>query len=686
MGWGEGRSDSMGLRSSSGGWDRTPRSVDGAPGEVKRANHLAGVAAEVDVLHSPPARARRAYQLSGRKESNLMAVTAIEIVTRSAVLDGRAFGRVGAYEKLAGIIRFAIDPRLAVHAAIADIGRAPTNASGLVETWADFYLLRPVDPAAGNRRLLLDVPNRGRKIALGLFNGAPRVPDPSAPDDFGNGFLMRHGYTVAWVGWQPDVPRQDSMMALTVPVATDGGRAISGIVRCEFRPNRPGDVLPLADRYHIPHPVARLDDPDAELTVRDHAGAVATTIPRRRWRFARRAGAAIVPDPSHVHLEGGFDPGKIYDCYYRAEGPPVIGLGFTAVRDTGAFLRFGDAASGNPCVGRLDRAYLFGVSQSGRFVRHLLYLGLEEDEAGRTVFDAVIPHIAGARRGEFNCRFGQPSLNATESVGGLYPFADLPETDPVTGERAGLLDRLRTRPSRPKILAVNTSAEYWRGDASLVHTDPAGSRDVESSPDARVYLFAGTQHMPGSLPPPSEDPNTGGRGRHLFNAVDYAPLLRAALVNLDRWVTDGVEPPPSSLPRLGDGSAVSPDDTASVFRAIPDVRFPDRTSRPHRLDFGPDVERGILSALPPKTGDAYVTFVSEVNADGNETAGVIAAEVAVPLATFMGWNPRHPEQGAPGDLMSMMGSTIPFALTVADRERRSDPRPSVAERYGNRER
>ena len=432
------------------------------------------------------------------------------------------------------------------------------------------------------------MPNRGRKIALGLFNSAVRVPDPRAPEDFGNGFLMRHGYTVAWVGWQPDVPRRDGLMALSVPAAADGPRPISGLVRCEFRPNGAVDVLPLADRYHIPHPVARLDDPDAELTVREHAGAPAVVIPRRTWRFARRAGADVVPDHGHVHLETGFEPGKIYDCYYRAERPPLVGLGFTAVRDTGAFLRFGDAASGNPCAGSLDRAYVFGVSQSGRFLRHLLYLGLDEDEHGRSVFDGVIPHVAGARRGEFNCRFGQPSLNATESLGSLFPFADLPETDPVTGQRAGLLDRVLARASRPKIVAINTSAEYWRGDASLTHIDVTGSRDVEPAPDVRAYLFAGTQHMPGTLPPPSEDANTGSRGLHVFNAVDYAPLLRAVLVNLDRWVTEGVEPPASAAPparrRLGgargsDGAGLPGPARHAVSRSRPPAPAPGLRAR-----------------------------------------------------------------------------------------------------------
>ena len=486
-----------------------------------------------------------------------MAVTALEIHTRSTVLDGRAFGRAGAYETLAGIIRFAVDPRLAVHAPIADIALAPTNARGLVESWADFYLLRPVDPAAGNRRLLLDVPNRGRKIALGLFNSAVRVPDPRAPEDFGNGFLMRHGYTVAWVGWQPDVPRRDGMMALSVPAAADGPQPISGLVRCEFRPNGARRRAPA--RGSVPHSASgrpprrsgrRADGPRARRGAgHGHPPADLALRPPRRRR--RRPGSR--PRAPRDGLRARQDlrlllsrraPAARRARLHRGAGTPAPSCA-SATRP-----------SGNPCAGSLDRAYLFGVSQSGRFLRHLLYLGLDEDERGRSVFDGVIPHVAGARRGEFNCRFGQPSLNATESLGSLFPFADLPETDPVTGQRAGLLDRVRARASRPKIVAINTSAEYWRGDASLIHIDVTGTRDVEPAPDVRAYLFAGTQHMPGTLPPPSEDANTGSRGLQVFNAVDYAPLLRAVLVNLDRWVTEGVEPPASALPRLGDGSAV----------------------------------------------------------------------------------------------------------------------------------
>ncbi|MGH7276074.1 MAG: alpha/beta hydrolase domain-containing protein [Candidatus Rokuibacteriota bacterium] len=604
-----------------------------------------------------------------------MAATALEIQRREVVLDGHAFGAAGAYEKIAGILRFAVDPTHAANAAITDLALAPRDGAGRVEFWADFYLLQPADRARGNRRLLLDVANRGRKVALGMFNSTPRVPDPSTPADFGNGFLMRRGYTVAWIGWQHDVPRRDGLMALTVPPARGADGPITGPVRCEWRPNVRVETLPLADRYHIPHPTADLDDPAARLTVRERAGAAAVAIARSAWRF---------PDASHASLTGGFEPGRIYELVYHAENPPLVGLGLLAVRDTAAWLRAAPAAAGNPCAGRLERAYAFGVSQSGRFLRHFLWLGLDEDEAGRRVFDAVIPHVAGARRGEFNHRFGQASLNATHAVGSLFPFADTEQSDPVTGQRGALLARLEARGPLPKIVTINTSAEYWRGDASLVHTDVEGTRDVAAHPATRVYLFAGTQHTPGALPPPDADPNTGGRGLQPFNVVDYAPLLRAALVNLDRWVSEGVEPPPSAVPRLADRTAVPAETTAAIFTRIPGVRFPDRIARPGRLDFGPELARGILAELPPKVGAPFVTFVAAVDADGNEIAGVRPVELQVPLGTFTGWNPRHPEQGAPGDLMSMMGSTLPFPATRAARETGGDPRRSIEERYPSR--
>jgi Alpha/beta hydrolase domain len=470
---------------------------------------------------------------------------------------------------------------------------------------------------------------------------------------------MRQGYSVAWVGWQIDVPRQDGLMVLDAPRVP----GVSGFVRCRLRPNEPAEVLPLADRYHRPNPCIELDDPDASVTVRENGGAPAAVLPREGWRFT---------DAGHVSVKGGFKPGVIYDVVYRSSNPLLVGASFLAVRDTAAFLRWGTAAEGNPCAGGLERAYLFGVSQSGRFLREMLYLGLDEDEQGRMVFDAVWPHVAGGRRGEFNLRFGQPSLNSAGTVGGLPPFND-----------EGLFANLRKRGKQPKIFATNTSAEYWRGDASLIHTDDSGTRDAEPADFVRTYLFAGTQHTPGAIPPPATDANTGARGANMFNIVDYAPLLRGALVNLDAWVSKGTAPPPSAFPRLSNGTAVQPESLGPFFKKLPGVTFAGRFVRPAKLDFGPDIARGI-AAYPAKAGAQYPAYVSAIDDDGNEVAGIIPVESAAPLATFTGWNPRHPDQGAADDLMQMRGSTLVFAPTRAAREASGDPRLSSAERYASR--
>ncbi len=585
--------------------------------------------------------------------------TTLDIQSRATVLNGHVFGATGAYEKIAGTVRFAVDPKHPLHQRITDIDLAPRNAQGLVEFAGDFYVLKPVDMTKGNGRLLMDVANRGRKVALGMFNSTPRVPDPSTPEDFGNGFLMRQGYTVAWVGWQVDVPRRDGLMALDVPRVP----GVTGWVRVRLRPNLPAEVLPLADRAHNPIQTMDLSDAEASITVREHGGAAAVVLPRPSWRFT---------DAGHIAVNGGFKPGAIYDVRYRSANPLLTGLSFLAVRDTAAFLRWGAAASANPCAGAIERAVLFGVSQSGRFLRQMLYLGLDQDEQGRMVFDAVLPHVAGGRRGEFNLRFGQPSLNSQDTVGNLPPFRD-----------EELFAKLIARGAVPKIFATNTSAEYWRGDASLIHTDNAGTRDVEPADFVRTYLLAGTQHSPGAIPPPPADPNTAGRGAHRFNITDYAPLLRAALVNLDKWVSQGVAPPASRFPRLADHTAVEGESALAFFKKLPKVSVPDRIVRPAVLDFGPDIDRGI-AVVPPKVGAQYQVYVSAIDADGNETGGIRLPDLDVPLATVTGWNPRHPEQGAPGDLMQMMGSTLPFARTRAEREQSGDPRLSIAERYASR--
>ena len=615
-----------------------------------------------------------------------MAVTTLEIKTREPFAGGIAFGKAGAYERIDGIVRFAVDPEHPANQAIVDLDKAERDDQGRVHFSADFSILQPVDPARGSRRLLFEVTNRGRRNVSRHLNRAPSPAVLTDEIDPGDGFMMRHGWTVAWCGWQWDVVPGPGLQGLEAPQALENGEPIKGRVAVEFQPNAPAVQKLLANRIHKPYPVADVNDPEAELSVRDWPGGARTTIPREQWAFARDEHGAPVPDPAYVWLEGGFEPGKVYEVVYTTNTCPVVGAGLLAMRDFTAFLHHGSEADGNPCAGRIDRTHGYGVSQSGRFIRHFLYLGLNLDEAGRQVFDGLLPQVAGGRRGQFNHRFAQPSDQSTPSFGHLMPFADDPQTDPVTGVSGGLLDRQRQLGGVPKVYAINTSAEYWRGDASLIHTDLAGSRDVEPPAEVRCYLFAGTQHGPGTLPLPRVNAQDGATGIHGFNAVDYSPLTRAALLNLDAWVSEGTEPPPNAIPRLGNGTAVSAARVFERFRAIPGVSVPDADRRLSvwRTDLGPRAVEGIAT-LPVTLGERYETLVSQVDADLNELGGIQLPDLTVPVASYTGWNPRSPETGGEGQILSMQGSTLPFAATKAEREQRGDPRPSIEERYRGHE-
>jgi hypothetical protein len=610
-----------------------------------------------------------------------MAVVGLGVTTRQPLAGGREFGDVGRYVQLDGTAHFAVDPAHPLNRVVTDLDQATRDGAGLVHFAADIRILAPEDPGRGNHRLLFDVPNRGNRLALSTFNRVPRPINPGAPTDAGDGFLMRHGYTVVWCGWQHDVPATDGLMRIEVPGAQRDGRPISGRLLVSFQPNAPSQVQLLSDRAHRPYPSNDPGDPDATLLVRDGDDAPARTIPRHEWSFARLEAGRVVPDPGYVYLEAGFEPGKLYHVVYATTGAPVIGLGLLAARDWVAFLRHASASEGNPC-GDIRHAYAFGASQSGRYLRQFLYLGLNEDEEERMVFDGVLVHIAGGKRGgDFNQRFGQPSASLHPSMSNAFPFNEMASTDPLTGRSDGLLERLAARGRVPRIFFTNSSTEYWRGDASLIHTDAEGTRDVPPSASSRLYHFAGTQHSAGTLPLTDTNPVDGARGQQALGSVDYNPLLRNALVRMDRWVSGEEDPPPSRHPRLADRTAVAPEEARSVFAAIPRVGFPMHPPQVIRLDFGADAAAGVATILPPVEGKPYPHFVPAVDADGNEVSGIRLPELSVPLATHAGWNLRHPQMGAPDRLMSLMGATIPFPATRAERAATGDPRRSIEERY-----
>ncbi len=618
-----------------------------------------------------------------------MPVTKIEIKSRCPFAYGKSFGDVGAYEQLDGTVHFAVDPNNAANETIADLELAPQDPNGLVAFSSDFRILRPVDPELGNRRILMDIPNRGKPLALRNINSAPEVA-PEAPMDPGNGFLMRQGYTVVWCAWQHDVPDAPGMLRVNLPDAVTPEGPISGKIVVTFQLNSPSQVEFLSSRNHRPYPANDPAGQAAVMTVQEHEDAPEEIIPRDQWSFARLENGQAVPDASHVYLVTGFQPGKVYQVIYTTTGAPIVGLGQLATRDMAGFLRYGTSEEGNPLAGTVDHAYSFGVSQSGRFLRLFLYLGLNWDEKGRQVFDGFIPHVAGGKMGEFNHRFAQPSSQATRSGNSLFPFSDVAQTDPETGLTDGLLSRLSSKGELPKIMYTHTPSEYWAGHGSLMHTDLTGSRDLDSTEEVRIYVLAGTQHALAVFPPVDKDAD-GYHGQHDFNVIDYRALLRAALTNMDRWVTTGEAAPPSLHPRIDDSTAVAPEQVGESLRQIPGVMPPVPMRRFTRLDFGPNPM--VPTKVPAVVGEVYPSLVSGVDQDGNERSGIALPFVTVPLATHTGWNLRHRDIGGLDQVLStggasggtLRGSTIPFAATREEREASGDPRLSIEERYASRE-
>jgi alpha/beta hydrolase family protein len=547
-------------------------------------------------------------------------------------------------------------------------------------------VLLPADPARASGRAVLDVVNRGNTVTVPNFNHATRPvfgpdADPDPPIDAGDGFLMRRGYVVVSCGWQCDVPELPGLFRLYAPPAQDAqGRPLRGRIYVNLQAPEAVPHFLLSDRGHLAHPAADLAEREAVLQVRDQLDGPPQTIPRERWRFAREAGGRVVADPRHVWLDGGFAKGRLYQVSYTAVGAPVLGLSFAALRDCVAWLKHGGAAEANPAAGHVRWAYAYGRSQTGRLLRTLVWWDLNVDEAGREALDGIIANVAGGMRGEFNQRFGQNSKDRPQMMAHVLPST----TD-------ALHRRIHARGSRLKVFYTNTSAEYHRGDASLVHTDPDGLRDVPCPASARIYHFTGTEHGLGVWPPTDTTPVAADpsgwteRAQNVRNTLNYGRLLRACLANLDRWVTEGVEPPPSRHPRLDDGTAVPPESLAKVFERIPSARYPRHHARPGERDFGGDPGLRVLTAIPPREGAPYGTLVSAVDDDGNETAGIALPEIREPLAAYTGWSLRHPDIGGAEQLLYFAGATLAFARTREERARSGDPRPSIAERYASRE-
>jgi hypothetical protein len=610
-------------------------------------------------------------------------VVRIDVQSRSDVAGGQSFGAAGPYEKLAGKIFFAVDPSLPANRIVTDVDKAPRNAAGKVEFSSDFFLLKPKRIERGNGAVLYEVSNRGGKGMLGFFNHASGSLDPSSAAEMGDGFLMKQGFTLLWVGWQFDPPQRPGLVRLHAPIASDNGKPIRGLVRSDFVVTEKELDHSLADRDHAAYAVLDPDSPDDVLTVRDSVEGPRRIVPRDQWSFARSEEGRKVADATRVYLSAKFEPGKIYEIVYTAQNPPVVGLGPAAIRDVISMLKYKTADEWSIPSAAIKRALAFGISQSGRFLRTYLYYGFNRDEANRKVFDGVIAHVAGAGRGSFNHRFAQPSRDGHPYLNFFYPtdifpFTDAAERDPETGVTDGLLTHATPQELWPKIFYTNSEYEYWGRAASLIHTTLDGKADVPLLDNVRVYLLAAGQHGPGPFPP------TQTIGQQRNNPLDYRWAMKALLVAMDRWTANGTEPPPSRYPRLSDGTLVSAD--ALRFPKLSGVTTSTAVHRAYRADYGPKFQsEGVVTQEPPRIGSAFPILVPQVDADGNGLAGIRMPELAVPLATYTGWNLFNARSGPTTELSSMQGSYIPLTRTSADRKRSSDPRPSIDERYRDKD-
>ncbi|MBI3207786.1 MAG: hypothetical protein HYZ37_02655 [Candidatus Solibacter usitatus] len=526
-------------------------------------------------------------------------------------------GDAAGYERVNGKAYFAVDPKHRLNRNITDIELAVRNPRSKVEFSADFHILRP--KSGGNGMLLFEASNRGGRGLQGTFNRGR-----------GDEFLLHQGYTLVWLGWQHDVSRAGEGLKLYVPAA----KGVKGPVRAEYVPNQPSKRMPLGDARHDAYTIG--DPSTIRLTVRD------TMLGPRRgvtgWRIEK----------SSLVLDAGFEPGKLYDAIYESQDPPLAMLGLAGIRDFLSHLRTTEQA----------RFVLgFGSSQSAMLLRALLYHGFNEDESGKRVFDGILANIAGGRR-SFLGRFAQPSRTAAPLRGMFYrtdefPFADQPQKDPVTGVTDGVLAHLAPA-MIPKIFYTNSAYEYWGSSGSLIHTAVDGKSDAALPPSTRTYMFAGGQHGPSAFPP------NRGNSQNMTSPNDYRWSLRALLLALTAWVAEGKTPPASRYPKIADGTLVP----VAKLRKVHGIPQPDHQHPSFRI---------IGASEPPQIGEVYGALVPQVDADGNDIAGVRMPEVAVPLATYTGWNLRAAAIGQPSELAGGAGSFLPFSPA------------KILERYGSEE-
>jgi hypothetical protein len=617
---------------------------------------------------------------------NINSTTAMTAPSQTPTFAGMTFGAVGTYDKIRGTASGTLDPKDPKNAVITDIALAPVDANGLVEYNMDFYILKPTDLTKGNHKVFFELVNRGGK-QYGPLNLSSGGNDPTTAADAGTAFLQSQGYTVVWGGWEPSVSRTNNLMGVTLPVAKNAdGSTITGPVYeyIEF-----DNATTMSDT--VAYTTNSMDPTTAQLTVKAHLTDTPTVIaPGTGWTWTSPTTIALLPAGTP------FTESSIYELVYTAQDPFVAGIGFAAIRDLASFLRNATADTAgtpNPLAGDVKRMVSFGSSQPARTMNDFVWLGFNQDLNGKQVFDGVFNWVAGGDGVALNYRFDQSGMTERNRQQhlypeGVFPFAFATITDPLTGKTDGRDSRCTVSNTCPLVMNVDSANEYWVKAGSTLHSDANGA-DLADAVNFRTYLISGSQHGgPGAA-------NSLGVCAQFVNSTDQFPALRALFEDLDQWI-DGTPPPDSKIPKVSDGTAVfatvnpateaiaigSVSQIALGFPNIPGLNFDGLITVRNVWNWGPQFDQGIISQVPPvPTGKVYPNFVSKVDVDGNEMAGIRLPPVAVPVATTAGWNHRATAFGGP-DGCESSGLLVPFAPDQTTRTTIGDPRLSLTERYG----
>ncbi|WP_417804759.1 alpha/beta hydrolase domain-containing protein [Thalassospira lucentensis] len=574
-------------------------------------------------------------------------VTNFEVTSKTTAFEGMPFPKVGTYDRIDAIATFAVDPNSPRVADIVDIDKIPVNENGEVVFSSEVSILQPTDPNTKSGLLFYEVLNRGRNLSLTLLNRSNSVDIPEQAGDAGDGFLMLRGDTVVWSGWQAGLP--DDAININLPVLSD----ITGPSREQFIFDKDGTT----GKGKLSYPAATLDVTQATLTVRQNEGDPRQTPAGLSFKY-------ISPTEIEITRPDGMDAGAIYDFVYPAKNPVAQGLGFVAASDTVSFLRGNPGHDVKSPLSGIEHTLGLGISQSGRFLRDLIYQGFNADDTGAQVFDGAMAHIAGSRKTFSNYRFAKAGRYSRQHEdhdypGDQFPFSYAETTDPLTGQSGSILSACEETDTCPKIMHTDTSTEFWQARAALVSTSPAGE-PLKMPENVRLYFIEGAPHFNGWTAKSKMNPMC----QYPTNPLSSTPIMRSLYSDMAAWISTGETPPESRYPSVSNGT----------LTPLADFKMPKFG------DMAPVPSYNQLQVMdyatnPPKRGAMYPAYVPTVDANGNPTGGVALPYVAAPLGTYAGWNLRS-EGYAPGELCSLNGLFVPFENNAS-----GDGRKSLGQHY-----